>query len=135
MILMRVGNSYDYQIIGDSSEVLVENLFNEFTKVKRKGYIWKFKNVDIPGLEEPVTLQIHQGMHGITNHEGDSSYCKNGSYFTTFTSEKYRQKRLTNQKPNEKLAVLVYIKRGRKFAIVDYKEAKLVEEYLNDFMK
>ena len=126
-----VGGNHSFQIVGNDSKPFIDSLFSHYPKTKRKGYIWKFKNVHIPGLEEPVTLQVHQGLHGEeVRNECDSSKCKDGFYFTTFTSEKYKQYRLENKKPNEKDAITIYVREGRNYGVSNSKDAEIVKAFL-----
>lgn len=131
MHTLFIGGNQNFQIVGEDSKKLVDSLFAHYPKTNRKGYIWKFKNVAIPGIEEPVTLQVHQGLYGEhVEHSEDSTKCKNGHYFTTFTSEKYKQQRLANKKPNEQDAITIYIKEGRKYGISDVEDAKIAKAFL-----
>ncbi|GEM_PF-5459384 len=131
MFQFIVGGNHSLQIVGDDSKSFVDSLFANYPKTKRKGYIWKFKNVVIPGLEDPVTLQVHQGLYGedVIN-ENDSNKCKNGFYFTTFTSEKYKQYRLENKKPTEQDAITIYIREGRNYGLSNKEDAEIVEAFL-----
>ena len=54
------GGNRSFQIIGAESNSFADSLFAYFQKTKRKGYIWKFKKVEIPGLDTPFTLQVYQ---------------------------------------------------------------------------
>lgn len=128
---MKVGGNYNFQIVGEESIPFIDSLFSQYPDTKRKGYIWKFKNVAIPGLDNPVTLQVHQGLHGEdVNSANDSTKCGKSSYFTTFTSEKYKQQRLGNKKQTEQDAILIYVKKRRKFAVSNSEDAKLIKAYL-----
>lgn len=122
-----VAGNYNFQIVGDDSDVLIDSLFAKFPKTKRKGYIWKFKNVEIPGIDEALTFQVHQGLYG---EERDTTKCSNGHYFTTFTNEKYKQQRLANQTPYEQGAITIYLKRGRQYGVDTCEEADLVKAFL-----
>lgn len=129
-----IGGNHNFQIVGEDSKTFIDSLFAHYPKTKRKGYIWKFKNVAVPGIEEPVTLQVHQGLYGEhLEHAKDSTKCKNGHYFTTFTSERYKQQRLDNKKSNEQDAVTIYIKEGRNYGISNVEDAKIVKAFLISF--
>ncbi len=130
-----VGGSHNFQIVGESSNDFADSLFAHFPKTKRKGYIWKFKNVTIPGIETPITFKVHQGLYGEYTSENDSENCRGGHYFTTFTSEKYKQRRLSNKKSTEQFALTIYLKNGRNFAVTDSKEADIIKAFLLDLYK
>lgn len=113
--------SWNFQIVGEESNQIVSSLFANLPETKRKGYKWKFKNVVIPGLDEPVTLQVHQGLAGQSaNGRG---------YFNTFMNEEYREIRLAQNIGSENPAIIIYVKRGRN-KILKTEEAKFVKEYL-----
>ncbi len=134
---MIVRGSRDFQIVGQASFTMIDALFTAFPKTKKKGYIWKFKQVNVPGLDAPVTFQVHQGLYGTNSNEAadSTSKCKGGFYFNTFTSEKYKEIRLNQNRPNEQPAILIYVKRGRNFAIGTKEEAELIKTYLETIYK
>lgn len=116
------GGGHNFQITGNQSGIMVDSLFTNLPEVKRKGYVWKFKNVYIPSLDQYVTFQVHQGVAGVeSNGRG---------YFNTFVSEKYKAERLERKKENEKLAIIIYVKRGRNHVLKTDEEAKIVKDYL-----
>jgi hypothetical protein len=116
------GGGKNFQMIGNESNTMIDSLFTNLPKTKRKGYIWKFKNVQIPGLDSPVTFQVHQGLSGKGN--------KGNVYFTTFTSEKYKKDRLAQNIDSEEPAIIIYVKRGRKHILKTEEEVKNVKQYL-----
>jgi len=118
--LMLAGGS-NFQIMGEGSNNMVDALFLKLPNTKRKGYIWKFKDVQIPGIETPITFQVHQGLAVRENGAG---------YFNTFTSEKYKAERLAHKKDIEQAAIIIYVKQGRNFILKSEEEAKIVREYL-----
>ena len=125
------GGGHNFEVIGIESYAFIDSLFSHFPQTKRKGYIWKFKNVHVPGIENPVTLQVHQGLSGgSVNNNVDTTICKPGSYFNTFTSEKYKQKRLSQSPASESPAILIYIKRGRNYVVSSKSESELIRNYL-----
>lgn len=116
------GGGRNFQIIGEESEKMIDSLFANLPGTKRKGYVWKFKRIHIPGIDQPVTIQVHQGLSG----KGE-----NGSgYFNTFTSEKYKTERLSRKKETDKPAIIIYVKHGRNHILKTEEEAKIVKEYL-----
>jgi hypothetical protein len=118
------GGGQNFQIYGNESSTLVDSLFANFSNIKRKGdkYLWKIKNVKIQGLNNPITFQVHQGVSGkLNNCEG---------YFHTFENEKYKSKLLSQLKDTEQLAVIIYVKKGRKYVLTTDDEAKIVKDYL-----
>ena len=119
------------KISGTESSVFIASLFTRFPETKRKDYTWKFKNVLIPGIEKPLTLQVHQGITGIEKKVVDDSTSScSYTYFHTFMNDENKAKLLTEKKPSEQDAILIYIKRGRKKVIKTKEELKLVEEYI-----
>lgn len=118
-------------IVGEDSEKLADALFAQFPDTKRNGYKWKFKKVSIPGIEEPLTLQVHQGVYGTRNTaNGSSGGCCNETYFHTFDNEKYKQQKLATQKETEERAITIYLKRGRNFDAATKEEAEIIKNYL-----
>lgn len=116
------GGGLNFQMTGNESSIMIDSLFANFPNTKRKGYVWKFKNIQIQGLDYPVTFQVHQGLSG---EEGDGS-----GYFNTFTSEKYKTERLSRKIETEKVAIIIYVKKGRNHILKTEEEAKIVKEYL-----
>ena len=131
MTQLIAGGGRNFKIIGSESNSFADSLFSHFPDTKRKGYVWKFKKVHIPGIEEPLTLQVHQGLSGSSGKAScDNSVCRGGSYFNTFTSERYKQKRLNQNISSEQPAIIIYIKRGRNYGVSTKEEAELVRNYL-----
>ncbi|MFT6244798.1 MAG: hypothetical protein ACJA0U_001138 [Salibacteraceae bacterium] len=122
MTALIAGGGKNIQIVGAESSLFIESLFAEFPDTKRKGYKWKFKNVVVPGLDKPVTFQVHQGLSG-RNENGTG-------YFNTFMDDKYKKMRLAQNIETENPAVIIYVKRGRNHVIKTDEEDKLVREYL-----
>ena len=116
------GGGHNFQIIGEESGNMIDSLFAKNRNTKRKGYVWKFKRIQIPGLDYTVTFQVHQGLAG---KEGD---CR--GYFNTFTSEKYKTERLAQKKDAEKPAIIIYVKQRRNHVLKTEEDAKVVKEYL-----
>jgi hypothetical protein len=126
-----VGGNHNFQLVGEDSKTLIDSLFAHYPKTKRKGYVWKFKNVEIPELDNSFTFQVHQGLYGEEVNNGcDTTKCKNGFYFTTFVSEKYKQHRLANKKATEQDAILIYVKNGRKYGASTKEDAEFVKAFL-----
>jgi hypothetical protein len=127
--IQRVQTNYgqNFKLIGESSYDLIDNLFANYPKTNRgKKYVWKFKNINVPGIEEPVTFQVHQGIHG-TKIFHENFKCELGcAYFHTFKNSKNKEEMLANlAKNNEQRAVIIYIKKGNKFGEVDKEKAVL----------
>ena len=126
-----INGKHNFQVIGNDVNPFIDSLFSHYPKTKRKGYIWKFKKISISGLEDPITLHVHQGIYGRTaQNESDSTKCNGGFYFTTFTSKKYRRYRLDNLKENEQKAINIYIKKGRKYGISNEEDVKIIKLFL-----
>jgi hypothetical protein len=116
------GGGRNFQIIGNESSSMIDSLFAKLPNTKRKGYVWKFKNIQIPGLDYPVTFQVHKGLAGKD---------ENGrGYFNTFKSEKYKTERLSRKKETEKYAIIIYVKQGRNHILKTEEDAKIVKDYL-----
>lgn len=114
------GGGNNFEIVGEESNQMVDSLFSNLPNTKRKGYKWKFKNIIIPGIDAPVTFQVHQGMAGCED---------NGRfYFVTFTSEDNKTERQTSK--NEEEAIIIYVKRGRNHILKTEEQTKIVREYL-----
>jgi hypothetical protein len=119
---LLAGGGRNFQLEGNESYMMIDSLFTNLPNTKRKGYIWKFKNVHVPGLDYPVTFQVHQGLAG---------KAENGRrYFNTFTSEKYRTERLSRKIESEDFAIIIYVKQGRNHVLKTEEEAKIVKNYL-----
>ena len=129
VVKMIIQGNYSFEFIGDKSSDLVDSLFTAFPKTKRKGYIWKFKNIQIEGIEEALTFQVHQGIYG-TYPDSDTTACKGGCYFNTFMNEKYKKERLIKMKETEENAILIYIKEGKQYGISTREEAEIVEAFI-----
>ncbi len=123
------GGKVNYQVIGESSSQLKAAFFHYFQKAPNKKYVWKFKKVIIPGMDKPVTLQVHQGLHG-TKEATANSCASGGSYFNTFINEKYKTEREAQSLNNEEPALLIYIKQGRQFG-VNCDKAEYVEKFIS----
>ncbi|MFT4601062.1 MAG: putative dithiol-disulfide oxidoreductase (DUF899 family) [Arenicella sp.] len=120
---LKARGGWNFQIIGDiNSSTFINALFSNFSKTKKKGYVWKFKDIHIIGIENQLTFQVHKGLSG-KKQDG-------GNYFRTFTSEKYKNQLLSNKKQNETEALIIYVKDGRKHPISTLDEAKVVKDYL-----
>jgi hypothetical protein len=125
------GGGKNIQIIGTESSLFVDSLFAQFPKTKRKGYIWKFKNVLIPGIDVPLTFQVHQGISGCSSQEvNNTNSCCTTGYFRTFSNEKHKKILLENKKITEQVAIIIYLKRGRNHVIKTETDADLVKKHL-----
>lgn len=51
-------------------------------------------------------------------------------YFNTVPSEKYKTERLSRKIETEKIAIIIYVKKGRNHVLKTEEEAKIVREYL-----
>ena len=130
------GGGHNFQVIGTDSHAFVDSLFTQFSGTKRKGYVWKFRKVEIPGISEPVTLQVHQGIKGYYEKEKcDTNSCGGGSYFHTFTSEKYKKSLLRRKTELEHPAIIIYIKRGRQYGLKTKEEAEIARAYLRSIFE
>ena len=130
------GGGHNFQVIGTDSHAFVDSLFTQFSGTKRKGYVWKFRKVEIPGISEPVTLQVHQGIKGYYEKEKcDTNSCGGGSYFHTFTSEKYKKSLLSRKTDLEHPAIIIYIKRGRQYGLKTKEEAEIAKAYLRSIFE
>lgn len=134
IVSLMAGGGYNFEIMGSASPSFADSLFSHFSVKKRKGYIWKFKNVRIAGIDKPLTFQVHQGLAGVAPCKGNP-ICQSGGYFHTFVSEKYKQKLLANKKSNETDCLIIYLKRGRNHVVKTEEEAKLVYAYLLSIYK
>lgn len=124
------GGGHNFQVIGDKSFAYRDSLFSHFDKKPGKRYIWQFKNVEIPGISEPVTLQVHQGVKGYTTAPRyDANWCGGESYFYTFTSEKLKKRILKNQNEFEYPGLVIYVRKGRNYGVAEG-EVEHLEAYL-----
>lgn len=100
---------------------------------KQKEYTWTLKNVMIPGIDRPLTLDMQQGISGvIKNCSSDEAFVcgSRGSYFLTFANEKEKQLKLNDLKSNENQTILIRAKHGKKYAFKNLEEVQLVKQYL-----
>lgn len=116
------GGGHNFLISGDDSEKIIDSLFSNLPATKRKGYVFKFKKLHIPGIDQSLTFQVHQGITG-SEENGQG-------YFNTFGSEKYKNERLASKKDTEKPAIIIYVKRGRNHFLKTEEEVKIVKDYL-----
>lgn len=131
--IFTVANTYNLQFIGDKSEKIVSVLFEKFPQVKRKKYIWKFKNVQVPGFEEALSFQVYQGVFGVDTTESiPEDQCSKHYYFLTFQNDMQKELRLAKNIPSEQIAISIYIKKAKKEPLKTRNEAVLVESYLNN---
>jgi len=125
-----VGGKYNLQIIGDDANPFVDALVAHYPDSKRKGYYWKFKNIEIPGIDKPLTFEVRQGLFGQEQTDaGDGGQFQSSFYFATFTSEACKQDRLANRKPTEQDAISIYVKNGRNYG-VSQEDAEIVRRFL-----
>jgi hypothetical protein len=113
---------YNFQMYGEESTRLKESLLLTFSDFKEHRYIWKIKKIQIPGIDDPVTIRLHEGLH-----------VKKETYqfqFLTFKNTKDKELKLLEMDEKENLGVLVYIQHGRKNALKTIEEAAIVKEYL-----
>ena len=127
---MISGGNHNFKMVGDESNAFIDSLFANLPETKRKGYTWKFKNVKVPGVAEPLTIDVRQGVYGVMQKKSINSCSGTSSYFHVYTSEKYKQERLNVRKGTEKDGVIVYLRRGRQFGLSDKEEVELVKAYL-----
>jgi len=121
--LLKAGGGWNFQITGkENSAKYINALFSNFPETKKKGYVWKFKNIEIDGIDHELTFQVHKGISGKKDN--------GAGYFHTFTSEKYKNQLLANQQQNESEALIIYVKDGRKHPLKSMDEATLVKDYL-----
>lgn len=126
-----VAGKYNFQIIGDDASPFVDALVAHYPDSKRKGYFWKFKNIEIPGIDKPLTFEVRQGLFGEEVYdESDGTKCQNGFYFATFTSEACKQDRIANRKPTEQDAISIHVKNGRNYGLSSQEEAEIVRQFL-----
>lgn len=124
---LKARGGYNFQLTGKVSVQMIDSLFANFPETKRKGYVWKFKNINIPGVEESLTFQVHQGIAG--------SEPNGRRYFNTFVSEKYKTERLARKTDNEKFAIIIYVKHGRNHVLKTPEETKIVEDFLHSICR
>lgn len=124
------GGGHNFQVIGDMSFAYKDSLFSHFDRKQKKGYVWKFKHVQIPGISEPVTLEVHQGLKGYTEEpKYDANKCGGNAYFYTFTSEKRKKTMLENQTELEFPGLIIYVKQGNRYGVTKDK-VQFLEAYL-----
>lgn len=128
--VLHAGYGLDLEVFGENSALLTNQLFEKFPNKKRKGYIWKFRKVEIPGLSQKITLQVHEGVHGKTLSANGEKVI--GGYFHTFSNAKYKSNYLTNLKSTEEIGLIIYLKKGRKHVVKTDEELILVKNYLNN---
>ena len=116
------------QIVGEESTAFTDALFTHFDK-KYKAGITRIKNVEIEGLDEPITLQVHQGYYGKMVTEDENSRCSS-SYFHTFSNIKDKEAFQVNKKLHESECVTIYLKRGRDFGVTSDEEFEIIQNYL-----
>jgi hypothetical protein len=116
------GGGRNFQVIGDESTEMVNSFFAKLPDTKRKGYKWKFKNVDVPGLDKKITFQVHQGLAG-KNENGSG-------YFNTFANDEHKKMRMAQNIESEKPAIIIYVVRGKNHVLKTKEEAKIVKDYL-----
>lgn len=114
---------YNFTMTGEESKIMLTSLVGQYSESKKKEkYIWKIKNIEIPGLDETVTLQIHQGLSGKReNFTG---------YFTTFMNETDKENKLAQKSDSEISSIIIYVKDGRKNALKNKEQAEIVKAYL-----
>lgn len=124
-------NGWHLQLKGHDSQNVIDSLFAHHPKKKRVGHIWKFRKMKISGIDELVTLQVHEGVRGGVWLRPDSLNCSGSSYFLTFRNKKDKKEKITNLKPSESLGAIVYIRMKKS---VTKEQAKLVEDYLQNLL-
>ena len=130
---MWVGGNSNFQMVGDESNIFVDSLFANLPRTKRKKYIWTFKDVQVPGVERKLTFEVHQGVWGVSKNKVEGSSCGACYYSHSYTSEKYKQERLSMRKESEKDIVKIFIREGlfgRKYGLESKEEVELVKAYL-----
>lgn len=125
------GGGHNFQVIGEHSSPYKDSLLSHFGKEQKRGYVWKFKNVEIAGISQEVTLEVHQGLKGYTEKpKYDANRCGGKAYFYTFTSEKRKKEMLKNQSDLEFPGLIIYVKQGNRYGLKNPEEVKLMEAYL-----
>lgn len=124
------GGGHNFQVLGELSFSYKDSLFSHFDKKQKKGYVWKFKHVQVPGISEELTLEVHQGLKGYTEEPRyDANKCGGSAYFYTFTSEKRKESMLKNQTELEFPGLIIYVKQGNHYGVKP-EEVEFLEAYL-----
>lgn len=124
------GGGHNFQVIGDQSFAYRDSLFSHFGKKQKKGYVWKFRHVQVPGISEELTLEVHQGLKGYSEEPRyDANKCGGSAYFYTFTSEKQKATLLEKQNELEYPGLIIYVKQGSRYG-VSLDEVEFLKAYL-----
>lgn len=121
--LFKAGHGWNFNVFGDEETArFTDALFSHFPEKSRKGHIWKLRNVHVDGIDQKLTLQVHEGIVSPNNCGGYG--------FHTFSSEKHKQSCLSNKKEGQKNGLLIYVKHGNKHVLKTREDADLVMNYL-----
>lgn len=129
------GGGHNFQVLGDQSFAYRDSLFSHFGKKQKKGYVWKFKHVQVPGISEELTFEVHQGLKGYSEEPRyDANKCGGRAYFYTFTSEKQKAAMLEKQTDLEFPGLIIYVKQGNRYGVKD-EEVELLKAYLSSIYR
>lgn len=106
---------YSFYIKGEKSDIFLDNMFKKYPKTKDKGYILKFKNITVDGINSNMNLKIHKGIHGDKEN--------GGGYFITFKNDGDRSERIKNISDNQILGIIIYVMKGKNEFIETKEEA------------
>ncbi|MCG8575034.1 MAG: hypothetical protein MI810_09145 [Flavobacteriales bacterium] len=121
------GQGTHFRISGEQSLKMADAFFIHFADSKRKGYIWNFKKVQIPGMEKKVNFQV---MQGISGQNSSSSSCCATSYFHAYTSERYKKQLDETRTEYEQDALMIYIRDGRNSVLNTDDKVALAMDFL-----
>lgn len=132
--LLLAGNTYNLRFYGDESEKIKTALLKSFPQqVKRKKYVWKFKNIQLQGFEGPLSFQVYEGIFGIdtTGILEDKRYL-GSHYFFAFQNDSQKESRMAKKYPSEQVAITIYVKKGKKGSVRTREEIIQVESCLKN---
>lgn len=113
---------YNFEFYGEETQSFLDSLLLKYPDSKRKNFTWKIKNATIEGIDGELSLEICLGLNG-NNGNGHG-------YFYTFQSNQHKELLLSRKKDSEMLGILIYVKKGRKYALKSEEMARIVKEYL-----
>lgn len=113
---------HNFKLEGSESQVMFDALLSKFPESKKRGSFWKVKNIEVPGIKDPITFKIYQG----TTTKGENG---KGS-FSAFKSEKEKETKSAQKNESENTAIVIYVDHGRKQALKTIEQAEIVKEYL-----
>lgn len=117
-----------FWVRGEGSQHFLNHLFESKKNTKRRGYVHRFKHVNVPGIKGKVSLKVHEGIHG-KRHQGSCTE----SYFRTFTSEKYKQKLTRNMTKDEQPGIIIYLKKEGKHPHTTDVERNAFVQYIRTY--